>query len=66
VHACRLYSVDGDYLGVAHLPYPVKVGDLVSLEHGPLLRIVALVELEPCGKSICLPRFDADSTCLKS
>jgi hypothetical protein len=45
----RLVGSDGDDLGLARLPCPVQPGDLVALEHGSPLQIVALVALEPGG-----------------
>ena len=46
--AVRLYSADDtDDLGVVHAPPPVEPDDVVAFEHGPPLRIVLLVELEP-------------------
>ena len=41
--------VDADDLGVAHLPPPVAIDDVLELGHGPipLLRLVDLVETGP-------------------
>ena len=41
----RVHSRTGDDLGVAHVPAPVEVGDVLELGHGPilLLRVVDLV-----------------------
>jgi hypothetical protein len=45
----RVHSRTGDDLGVAHIPAPVEVGDVLELGHGPilLLRVVDLVETGP-------------------
>ena len=40
---CRIHDLTGDDLGVAHLPPPVEVGDLVALEHA-VLRVYDIVE----------------------
>jgi len=47
--AVRVHSRTGDDLGVAHVPAPVEVGDVLELGHGPilLLRVVDLVETGP-------------------
>jgi hypothetical protein len=44
--AVRCHSRHGDDLGIAHVPPPVKIGDVLELGHGPiiLLRVVDLVE----------------------
>jgi len=39
----RIHDMSGDDLGVAHLPPPVEVGDLVALEHA-VLRVYDVVE----------------------
>ncbi len=31
---CRLHDESGDDLGIAHLPAPIAVGDLVAVEGG--------------------------------
>jgi hypothetical protein len=45
----RVHSRTGDDLGVAHVPPPVEVGDVLELGHGPLflLRVIDLVETGP-------------------
>jgi hypothetical protein len=45
----RVHSRAGDDLGIAHVPSPVTVGDVLELGVGPLLplRIVDLVEAGP-------------------
>jgi hypothetical protein len=45
----RVHSRKGDDLGVAHLPPPVEVGDVLELGHGPMLplRVVDRVETGP-------------------
>jgi hypothetical protein len=45
----RVHSRAGDDLGIAHVPPPVTLGDLLELGVGPLLilRIVDLVEAGP-------------------
>jgi hypothetical protein len=45
----RVHSWKGDDLGVAHIPPPVRVGDVLELGHGPMLpqRVVELVETGP-------------------
>jgi hypothetical protein len=45
----RVYDREGDDLGLATLPTPVKTGDVFALETGPPLRVTAVVELEPGG-----------------
>ena len=30
---CRLHDLEGDDRGIAHLPPPIAVGDLVATEH---------------------------------
>jgi len=40
---CRIHNMSGDDLGVAHLPPPVEVGDLVALEYA-VLRVYDVVE----------------------
>ena len=47
--ALRVHSRKGDDLSLAHVPPPVKVGDVRELGHGPilLLRVVDLVETGP-------------------
>jgi hypothetical protein len=47
--AVRVHSRTGDNLGVAHIPPPVRVGDVLELRHGPilLLRVVDAVETGP-------------------
>jgi hypothetical protein len=47
--AVRVHDRHGDDLGVAHIPPPVRVGDVLELGQGPilLLRIVDLVETAP-------------------
>jgi hypothetical protein len=52
----RLHDLTGDDLGIAHVPLPIEVGDLVALEHaeyrvndvvetGQTLPIAALVRV---------------------
>ena len=49
--ACRLHDVDtADDLGVAHLPSPVRVGDLAATEH-ELYRVVDVI-VNPPGSLI--------------
>lgn len=54
----RVHDMSGDDLGVAHLPPPIEVGDLVALEHaeyrvfdvvetGQTYPISALVRVQP-------------------
>jgi hypothetical protein len=45
----RVHDRHGDDLGIAHVPVPVEVGDVLELGVGPLLllRIVDLVEAGP-------------------
>jgi hypothetical protein len=47
--AVRVHSRTGDDVGVAYVPPPVEVGDVLELGHGPmlLLRVVDLVETGP-------------------
>ena len=33
---CRIHDMSGDDLGVAHLPPPVQIGDLIALQHKEL------------------------------
>jgi hypothetical protein len=44
-----VYDDEGDDLGVATILPPVAPGDLFALETGPLLRVVAVLRLEPGG-----------------
>lgn len=44
----HLFSQDGDDLGFCHLPWPVSVGDLATVE-GATFRIVDLADLPPGG-----------------
>jgi len=55
---CRIHDLTGDDLGVAHLPPPVQIGDLIALEHavfrvydvvstGQNYPIAALVRAQP-------------------
>jgi hypothetical protein len=46
--AVRVISRTSNDLGIAHVPPPVRVGDVLELGHGPilLLRVVELVEME--------------------
>jgi hypothetical protein len=43
----HVFDPDGDNLGRATLPTPVQPGDVFALKSGPLLRITAVVELDP-------------------
>ena len=45
----RVHSRTGDDLGVAHVPPPIELGDVLELGHGPilLLRVVDFVETGP-------------------
>ena len=45
----RVHDRHGDDLGVAHVPPPVEVGDVLELGHGPtlILRVIDLVETGP-------------------
>ena len=45
----RTESRDVDDLGIAHVPAPVEIGDVLDLGHRPilLLRVVDLVETGP-------------------
>jgi hypothetical protein len=47
--AVRVHSRTGDDLGLAQVPPPVEVGDVLELGHGPILplRVVDLVETGP-------------------
>ena len=55
---CRLHDLFGDDLGIAHVPLPIEVGDLIALEHaeyrvndvvetGSAYPIAALVRVRP-------------------
>jgi len=52
----HLYDATGDDAGVAHLPRSVEPGDIAACEHGPPLRIVALVDVEAGGPVDVLSR----------
>jgi hypothetical protein len=41
-----------DDLGACHAPLPVEPGDLVSLEHGPPLRVVVVLVPAPGAKAV--------------
>ena len=45
----RVHSRTGDDLGIAHVPIPIELGDVLELGHGEILalRIVDLVETGP-------------------
>jgi hypothetical protein len=43
------HDLSGDDLGRFHMPAPVEPGDLVVGEHGPLWRVVSVIEVEPIG-----------------
>ena len=45
----RVHDRHGDDLGIAHVPAPVEIGDVLEPRHGPilLLRVVDLVEASP-------------------
>ena len=45
----RVHDVFGDDLGIAHVPPPVELGDVLELGHGEirLVRVVDLVETGP-------------------
>lgn len=56
--AVRIHAMDGADLGIAHVPGPVAIGDLVALEHaeyrvydvvetGQTYPISALVRVQP-------------------
>lgn len=47
---CRLHDLDGDDRGIAHLPTPIMVGDLVATEHHEF-RVVDII-LCPPGSQI--------------
>ena len=42
---CRIHDLSGDDLGVAHLPPPIEVGDLVALQHSEF-RVYDVVGLD--------------------
>jgi hypothetical protein len=42
----RVHDLYGDDLGIAHLPPPIAIGDLIALE-GRELRVVDVVERPP-------------------
>jgi hypothetical protein len=41
-----------DDLGTCHAPPPVEPGDLVSLEHGPPLRLVYVLKPAPGARAV--------------
>lgn len=45
----RVHTRTGDDLGIAYVPAPVAIGDVLELGHGPmlLLRVVDMVETGP-------------------
>jgi len=43
----RVYDSEGDELGLARVPSPVLPGDLLWLDQGRPLRVVAVVPLPP-------------------
>jgi hypothetical protein len=50
--AVRLFDRAFADLGLVHAPLPVEVGDIVSREHGPPLRVVDLVEFGLVGDTV--------------
>jgi hypothetical protein len=42
----RVHSLEGDDLGIAHLPPPVEIGDMVALPHAEL-RVYDVVPFPP-------------------
>ncbi len=57
----RVHSMSGDDLGVAHLPPPVQIGDLVALEHA-VLRVYDVVETGPDVPRRCARAGAADAS----
>lgn len=47
--AVRVHSRTADDLGVAHVPPPVEVGDVLELGHGPIL-LLGVVDLVETGR----------------
>ena len=47
---CRLHDLSGDDRGIAHLPTPITVGDLVATEHHEF-RVVDII-ISPPGSPI--------------
>jgi hypothetical protein len=45
----HVFDSEGDNLGCATLPAPVQPDDVFALETGPLLRVTAVLELDPGG-----------------
>jgi hypothetical protein len=45
--AVRVHSRAGDDLGVAHLPLPVRVGDMLELGRGEILLLASSTSLRP-------------------
>jgi hypothetical protein len=45
----RVYDQEGDDLGRVTLPTPVEAGDVFAFATGPLLRVAAVIELDPGG-----------------
>jgi hypothetical protein len=41
----RLHGLDGDDVGIAHVPTPVETGDLILLAHGEY-RVLDVIPLE--------------------
>ncbi len=52
----RVFSRKGDDLGIAHVPPPVEIGDVLDLGRGPMLifRIVDMVETGPQSAVVAL------------
>jgi hypothetical protein len=47
----RLYAADDtDDLGLVHAPLPIEPDDLLAREHGPVLRVVRVLPLDPGGR----------------
>ena len=47
---CRIHDMSGDDLGVAHLPPPVQIGDLIALQHKELRVYDVVLSLGPSGQ----------------
>ena len=46
----RVHSRHGDDLGIAHVPPPVGIGDVLELRHGPILLLLRVVDLVETGQ----------------
>jgi hypothetical protein len=59
----RLVDSNSDDLGLAHLPWPVEIGDMAALEQGFPLRVV-VVRFEDGGAVDVLAEVEAAPICL--